>query len=573
MLRTLLLAGRRLASAALAGLVLLAVVVAAASGAPASRTDGAILRVGSTYYIDSLNPFVAFDAQAVNAFVMLFPQLVQYGPGLKLQGDWASSWEHSPDGLTWTFHLRSGGKWSDGAALTAADAVWTINTELKYASGATSFLASELDGIKKAVAPDAATLVLTYSHPVAATLANLEQFYVLPRHIWEKHVGTNGSGLKGYFPQKELPMVSGGPYVISKYESKGTTVFKPNPYFYGPKSQTAAVTLTYYTNPTSMIADFEAGNLDFIDNVPYTVANTLKSHSGIALSESPGSEVTNLGFNSNPKKPRNRELLDPKVKEAFEYAIPRKQIVDVVFGGHAQPWANLMSAFSVPSGWVNPAVKPLPFDLAKARQILDGLGYKAGSGGVRQVPAATGAYPQAAHAMSYQVVVPDDLDFNGDRQFQILAASFAKIGVQLHEVAGGDVGGAYTAITAPKGTYLTADMYTWYWHPYVDPNFNLSVVTTRAVEQQQRHGLQRPEVRRLVQPADEDRRPEEAAGAGLEDGGLPRAEAALHPARGHEPADGLFEQVDGLQRQPLVVLQVLLHEPAPELDARCGALA
>ena len=88
-----------------------------------------VLTVGTTYYIDSLNPFVAFDAQAVNAFVMLFPQLVQYGPGLKLQGDWASSWEHSPDGLTWTFHLRSGGKWSDGAALTAADAVWTINTE------------------------------------------------------------------------------------------------------------------------------------------------------------------------------------------------------------------------------------------------------------------------------------------------------------------------------------------------------------------------------------------------------------------------------------------------------------
>jgi peptide/nickel transport system substrate-binding protein len=475
--RTLTLAPRRLASAVLAVLALLAVGVAAATGAPASRKGGSILRVGSTYYIDSLNPFVAFDAQAVNAFVMLFPQLVQYGPGLKLQGDWASSWSHSPDGLTWTFKLRSGGKWSDGVALTAADAVWTINTELKYASGATSYLASELDGIKSASAPNATTLVLKYSHAVAATLANLEQFYVLPQHIWAGHVGTKGSGLKAFFPEKHLPMVSGGPYVVSQYQAKGTTVFKPNPYFYGPKSQSAAVTLTYYTNPTSMIADFEAGNLDFIDNVPYTVANTLKSHSGITLAESPGSEVTNLGFNSNPKKPKNRELLNPKLKEAFEYAIPRKQIIDVVFGGHGQPWANLMSAFSGPSGWVNPAVKPLPYDPAKAKQILDGLGYKAGSGGVRQVPAATGAYPQAAHAMSYQVVVPDDLDFNGDRQFQILAAAFTKIGVKLHEVSGGDVGQAYTTVTAPKGTYLSADMYTWYWHPYVDPNFNLSVVT------------------------------------------------------------------------------------------------
>jgi peptide/nickel transport system substrate-binding protein len=464
-------------SVALAAVVLAATGGVGASGAPSSRASGSILRVGSTYYIDSLNPFVAFDAQAVNAFVMLFPQLVQYGPGLKLQGDWASSWSHSPDGLTWTFKLRSGGKWSDGTPLTAADAVWTINTELKYASGATSYLASELDGIKSASAPDASTLVLTYSHPVAPTLANLEQFYVLPKHIWEKHVGNKGSGLKAYFPQKELPMVSGGPYVVSQFQAKGTTVFKPNPYFYGPKPQSAAVTLTYYTNPTSMIADFEAGNLDFIDNLPYTVANTLKGRSGITLNESPGSEVTNLGFNSNPKKPKNRELLDPKVKQALEYATPRKQLIDVVFGGHGQPWANLMSAFSVPSGWVNPAVKPLPYDPAKAKQILDGLGYKTGAGGVRQVPATTGTYPQPAHAMSYQVIVPDDLDFNGDRQFQILAAAYAKIGVQLHEVSGGDVSQAYTAVTAPKGTYLSADMYTWYWHPYVDPNFNLSVVT------------------------------------------------------------------------------------------------
>jgi peptide/nickel transport system substrate-binding protein len=475
--RTSLLARRRLASVALALIALATAGTIGAAGAPSSRASGSILRVGTTYYIDSLNPFVAFDAQAVNAFTMLFPQLVQYGPGLKLQGDWASSWSHSSDGLVWTFHLRSGGKWSDGVPLTADDAVWTISTELKYSSGATSYLASELTGVKSASAPNATTLVITYSHPVAATLANLEQFFVLPKHIWASHVGTKGSGLKAFFPEKQLPVVSGGPYVISKYAAKGTTVYKPNPYFYGPKSNAAAVTLTYYTNPTSMIADFEAGNLDFIDNVPYTDANTLKGHSGVTLDDVPGSEVTNLGFNSNPAKPKNRELLDPKLKQAFEFAIPRKQIVDVVFGGHAQPWANIMSAFSVPSGWVNPAVKPLPYDPAKAKTILDGLGYKASSGGVRQVPATTGKYAQPAHAMSYNVIVPNDLDFNGDRQFAILAAAFAKIGVQLHEVAGGDVGQAYTDVTAPKGTYKSADMYTWYWHPYVDPKFNLSVVT------------------------------------------------------------------------------------------------
>ena len=105
-------------------------------GGSGGTVKGGILRVGTTNYIDSLNPFVAIESQSYNAFVMEYPQLVQYGPGEKLEGDWATSWSHSSDGLTWTFHLKAGGKWSDGKPLTAADAAWTGNTIVKYADGA-----------------------------------------------------------------------------------------------------------------------------------------------------------------------------------------------------------------------------------------------------------------------------------------------------------------------------------------------------------------------------------------------------------------------------------------------------
>jgi len=64
--------------------------------------QGGILRVGTTSYIDSLNPFVAINSQSYNAFNMIYPQLVQYGPGTKIEGDWATSWSHTPDGKTWT---------------------------------------------------------------------------------------------------------------------------------------------------------------------------------------------------------------------------------------------------------------------------------------------------------------------------------------------------------------------------------------------------------------------------------------------------------------------------------------
>ena len=132
----------------------------------------------------------------------------------------------------------------------------------------------------------------------------------------------------------------------------------------------------------------------------------------------------------------------------------------VIFAGYAKPWANMLSLESG-AFWLNPAIKPLPFDLAKANQILDSLGYKRGSDGIRMVPATTGKYAQAAHPMDYNVIVPDSLDFNGDRQFQIIADDWAKIGIKLHEVAGGDSGQAYgdrdrrgstPSSTSPRGT-------------------------------------------------------------------------------------------------------------------------
>ncbi len=459
------------------GLVLLLLVPGVgASSSRGTAADAKVLRIGTTYYVDTLNPLVGIETNDTTAYTMIYPQLVQYEPGPKIAGDWASSWSHSKDGLVWTYHLRKG-KWSDGTPLTAQDAVWTIRTVVKYKAGPTSYVASAVEGIKGASAPNPQTLQITYSRPIAPALSNLAQFFILPEHIWSKKVGKNGRGLKEFKPQDQLPVVAGGPYTVTQFEQKGTTAFKPNPSFYGPKSKSAGVALTYYTNATSMAVDMEHGNLDFIDALPYSAADAVKGKQGITVNFGAGSEVTNLGFNSNPKKTKNRELLSPRLKEAFEYAIPRKQIIDVVFSGHAEPWANILSPASKAEGWLNPAVKPLPYSIAKANKILDSLGYKRGADGLRIVPATSGKYVQPSHAMTYSVIVPKDLDFNGERQFAILATAFKKVGVQLKLTPGGDGATAYELITAPSGKYLKADMYTWYWHPYIDPSFNLSVVT------------------------------------------------------------------------------------------------
>jgi peptide/nickel transport system substrate-binding protein len=444
-------------------------------GGSGGFVKGGILRVGTINYIDSLNPFVAIESQSYNAFVMEYPQLVQYGPGDKLEGDWATSWSHTADGKTWTFHLKAGGKWSDGKPLTAADAAWTGNTIIKYQAGPTAAVAAALSHVTSMDAPNATTLVIHYDKAIANVTSQLEQFWVLPEHIWSKYAGNGGKDLKTFRPEQSLPTVAGGAYYISQYQEKGTTVFKPNPGFYGPKSNAQAVAMTYYTNSTSMIADLEAGNIDFADQVPFNAVQSLKQNSQFKVQTAPSDEVTNVTINSNPLKPKNRELLDPRVRQALNMAIDRNQIVKVVYAGYARPWANMLSIQSQAGGWLNPAIKVAPFDPNKANQILDSLGYKKGPDGIRTVPATTGKYAQPAHKMEYNIMVPNDLDFSGDRQFQIIANDWAQIGVKVHEQAGGDSSQAYGVETA--GKYTKFDFATWDWAEYIDPDAQMSYMT------------------------------------------------------------------------------------------------
>jgi peptide/nickel transport system substrate-binding protein len=320
--------------------------------------------------------------------------------------------------------------------------------------------------------------VVTYDAPVANALPLLQTLPILPQHVWEPLAAGDGKKLKDFAPQEKLPVVTGGPYTLEKWDKKGTSVFKANPNFYGPKSTTDAVAYVYYTNEDAMIADLEAGKIDWADEVPIAAATTLAQKSGVVVQEIPGSETTNITWNSNPKKTKNRELLDPKVKKALSQTVDRARIIDVVFGGHATPVESLLG--DTAGTWVNTGLGPLTRDVAAANAALDQLGYAKGSDGIRVVPAAGG---QAAHPMAYPVMVPDSLNFNGKREFEIIRDNFAEAGVKLTLVAGGDSTAAYEYETgqncdAAKGTgYEDFDLALWDWVGYHDPDFMLSVVT------------------------------------------------------------------------------------------------
>ena len=433
-----------------------------AGGGPVK--EGGTLRIAAFDGIDSLNPYVGVNDDAYAAYEYMYPQLVQYDPNAKFIPDFAQSWSHSSDGLKWTFITQAGAKWSDGQPLTAADVAWTYNNILKFKDSATASGAGVVQNLVKVEAPDATTVVFTYDSPVPSVLANVQQTSILPEHIWSRYAVGDGKALKTFAntPTAGSPTVSGGPFMVTQYQQDGTTIFDKNPNWYGTPPHIDRFGLEYFSNEDAEVTALKTNQIDVIENVPPPSVKTLQD-ANFNVFIGPSSTYRTFIINSSPYKTTNPELMDPQVRMAFEYATDRQQIIDTAWLGYAQPGTTIVPTVS--GAWHDSAIQPLPFDIQKANDILDGLGFTRGSDGIR---VANG------HPMTYEVLFPGSERGAGDRAFQIIQGDFQQIGVKLIQKP---AQGVYGIMTGPDNKYTNWDLAMWDWTPPLDPDFILSAMT------------------------------------------------------------------------------------------------
>lgn len=455
---------RKSVAGGLGALALLAAAACTGSGedSNAKGKSGGILRIGTTDDVNSLNPFLALSLQTGVAISMTYPQLVQYdyttAKGYEIVPDLAESWKTSPDGREITFTLHDGAQWSDKKPMTAQDAAWTINTIVTFAEGPTGQMAPTVEGVEEATAPDPTTLVVRYDEPHGNALDLIASgLPVLPQHIWEKQAAGDGRGLRTFAPEGQSGgMVSGGPFLLKDYKRRGTTVYTPNPSFYGPKSNADAVALTFYTNADSMLEDLTSGKLEMVESVPTGGVRAISDRKGINVVTSDSGLQADLFVNANPRKPTHRELLDPRVRRALALCVDRQQIIDVIFNGYATTVETLVGTLG--GEFQNTDLGPTERDCAEANRILDGLGYRRNSDGVRVVP-ATGSEPE--HKMDYDAVtVGQGEAYNVDRTVEILRTGFEEIGVRLTQKTIGDETATWTHLTGADCDPATSTGYT-----------------------------------------------------------------------------------------------------------------
>ncbi len=453
-------------------LFVLASACTGSSGGSGEAKSGGILRIGTSSGISSLNPFVGFNQDDYSTWMYIYPSLLQYDTAtstFEYAPNFAQSWEQSSDGLTVTFHTMPNVKWSDGQALTADDVAWTFNTIMKYAKGPTSSWAGSVAFLKGVKATDPNTVVATYKKPSGIALFNLGLTPILPPQVWQKYATGDGHAITTFpnEPENGKPLVGGGPFVLTKYQKNDIALFEKNPSFYGTKPLIDGFGLQFFRDEDAMVTALKTDQLDAINEIPPTSVQTLKDAS-MTVYEGQALSLRDFIFNANPDKTSHRELLDPKVREAFEYAIDRDSIVKTAWLGYATPGTTIVPAGNATGGveWHDPSIQPLPYDLAKANQILDSLGYKKGSDGIRVAD---------GHPMAYDVVFPQDEQGAGDRAFQIIQNGLKQVGIRLTQKTMDDNSAWDAMWCGPHCPYANFDLAMWDWFPAADPDFILSV--------------------------------------------------------------------------------------------------
>jgi peptide/nickel transport system substrate-binding protein len=465
----------------LSAVTVLAVLVLVASSCSGSSSkdnsssshQGGTLRIGTSSGLISPNPFVGFNQDDYSTWMYIYPSLLQFDTTTSTYDyipSFATDWQRSDDGLTVTFHTVPNAKWSDGQALTAEDVAFTFNMIKKYADGPTASWAGAVTFLKTIEATDANTVVATYDQPSGTALFDLGLTPILPPQVWSQYATGDGKTLKTFpnVPEDGKPLVGGGPFVMTEYKKNDIALFQANPNWYGQKPNIEGFGLQFFRDEDAMITALKTDQLDAINEIPPTSVETLKS-AGMDVPVGQALSLRDFIINSDPNKTEHRELLNPQVREAMEYAIDRDSIVQTAWLGYAAPGSTIIPAGNATGGteWHDPSAQPLPFDIDKANQILDSLGFKMGSDGVRVAD---------GHPMSYQVVFPQDEEGAGDRAFQIIQQDFKQIGIQLAQQRLDD-NAAWNAMYCGGKCGYDFDLAMWDWFPAADPDFILSVLT------------------------------------------------------------------------------------------------
>lgn len=366
------------------------------SQAPVGKFGGAFVASTIGEGPKTFNPFNTKDATSSTMAETMFDGLVSTKPDTgEVIPKLAKSFEISPDGRTYTFHLRRGIKWSDGKPITAEDVVFTWNKIILAGLGNTSTKDSVLiDGqpplVKKI---DDYTVTFTTIKPFAPFLRILSAS-IAPKHVFEPAVKKGPKYFDSFWSTTTPPknFVTSGAFRLKEYVAAQRIVFVRNPNYYeinlkGEKlPYLDKIIYLIVGDLNNEILKFEAGELDVISlrgsNVGRYKKREAKSNFSIyKIGPDTGTMFVTINMNRR-KNAQGKYYVSPKkqvwfndknFRYALDWALDRESMVNNVADGLASP---LFTAESLNSIYLNKKLaKGHPKNLQKAKEYLKESGF------------------------------------------------------------------------------------------------------------------------------------------------------------------------------------------------------
>lgn len=358
---------------------------------------GGRLVVAERWEPKTFNPVTENEESSIDIIRLMFASMLGFdAPSQAVEPGLADWWTNSPDGKTWTFHLRKNLRWSDGAPLTADDVVFTCN-DIIYNPKINNVTRDvlQVDGKDFVVTKvDDQTIQVVTPDVFAPMLVNFGAgLPVLPKHTLAKSVA-DGTFLSTYgINSKPQDIVCSGPFQLKEYKPAQYTMLERNPYFCEVDSN--GTRLPYFDNVIyTVVPDMNAQNLvflsgesdavDFIYSDAYSQFKEAATKSKFVLEEPGiGLETTFFFFNQNTGtnpltgKPyvnpvKLKWFRNAKFRQACSYAINREAIVQAIYAGRAAASYGIVTPGN--EKWHDPNIKTYPYDPAKALELLKEIG-------------------------------------------------------------------------------------------------------------------------------------------------------------------------------------------------------
>ncbi|MCY3663497.1 MAG: ABC transporter substrate-binding protein [bacterium] len=361
----------------------------------------------------TFNLAVSNDAGSSNVLGYLFEGLTETSWLTdEVEPSLAESWERSTDGLTWTFHLRRDVTWHDGEPFTAHDVDFTFNRiiyndEIQASARPTFEFRHFTDGSWQTdrmtvTALDDHTVQIVLPVPFAPFLRSLGTA-IYPEHLLERHVDGGDFASAWGITTDPSEIVGTGAFTIASYEPGERLELRRNPNYW--MTDADGNRLPYLDEVTHVIVeDLEDELAAFLDGssdvhgvlgAEYADLEPLQEQDNFTIHRrGPAFGTTFLAFNMNPggDADTGESYLDPvklewfsntAFRQAVAHSIDKDTIITEVQDGQGYPqWSPISPAAGA---FHNPDVRRYDYDPARAKEILDELGWTDRDGdGVRE---------------------------------------------------------------------------------------------------------------------------------------------------------------------------------------------